>query len=114
VFAQGWTEYVNKVDRFSVPASNTKLVVAGLRLASPIGLAAGFDKSARAVPLLVCLYRPLAGWWLALAAWGVASNEAVRTPEPAWMVLSGASLLTAAIMRASGASASSGSRTPGR
>jgi hypothetical protein len=33
---------------------------------------------------------------VALAAWGVASNEAVRTPEPAWMVLSGASLLTAA------------------
>jgi hypothetical protein len=33
---------------------------------------------------------------VALAAWTVASTEAVRTPEPAWMVLSGASLLTAA------------------
>lgn len=32
----------------------------------------------------------------ALAAWSAASNEVVRTPEPAWMVLSGASLLTAA------------------
>jgi hypothetical protein len=32
----------------------------------------------------------------ALAAWTVASHEAVRSPEPAWMVLSGASLLTAA------------------
>jgi hypothetical protein len=32
----------------------------------------------------------------ALAAWTVAANEVVRTPEPAWMVLSGASLLTAA------------------
>lgn len=32
----------------------------------------------------------------ALAAWSVASDEVTRTPEPAWMVLSGASLLTAA------------------
>jgi hypothetical protein len=32
----------------------------------------------------------------ALAAWSVASTTAVRTPEPALMVLSGASLLTAA------------------
>jgi len=32
----------------------------------------------------------------ALAAWSDASNEAVRALEPAWMVLSGASLLTAA------------------
>lgn len=32
----------------------------------------------------------------ALAAWSDASTEAVRTLEPAWMVLSGASLLTAA------------------
>ena len=31
-----------------------------------------------------------------LAAWSVASHEVIRTPEPAWMVLSGASLLTAA------------------
>jgi hypothetical protein len=33
---------------------------------------------------------------VALAAGTAASNEAVRSPEPAWMVLSGASLLTAA------------------
>ena len=33
---------------------------------------------------------------VALAAWTAASTEAVQTPEPAWMVLSGASLLTAA------------------
>ena len=32
----------------------------------------------------------------ALAAGVIASNEAVRSLEPAWMVLSGASLLTAA------------------
>jgi hypothetical protein len=32
----------------------------------------------------------------ALAAWTVASDEVIRTPEPALMVLSGASLLTAA------------------
>ena len=32
----------------------------------------------------------------ALAAWSVAANEVVRSPEPALMVLSGASLLTAA------------------
>ena len=32
----------------------------------------------------------------ALAAWSVASNEAVHNPDPAWMVLSGASLLTVA------------------
>ena len=32
----------------------------------------------------------------ALAAWSVASDEVVRTPEPALMVLSGASLLMAA------------------
>ena len=32
----------------------------------------------------------------ALAAWSGASHEAIRTPEPAWMVLSGASLLTVA------------------
>jgi hypothetical protein len=35
---------------------------------------------------------------VALAAWTVASNEAVRSPEPAWMVLSGASLLTAELL----------------
>lgn len=32
----------------------------------------------------------------ALATWTVASNDVVRTPEPAWMVLSGTVLLTAA------------------
>jgi hypothetical protein len=32
----------------------------------------------------------------ALATWTVASNDVVRTPEPAWMVLSGTFLLTAA------------------
>jgi len=32
----------------------------------------------------------------ALAVWSVASDEVVRTPEPALMALSGASLLTAA------------------
>jgi hypothetical protein len=32
----------------------------------------------------------------ALAAWSGASSEVVRTPEPAWMLLSGASLLTVA------------------
>jgi hypothetical protein len=31
-----------------------------------------------------------------LAAWSGASGEVVRTPEPAWMLLSGASLLTVA------------------
>ena len=32
----------------------------------------------------------------ALVTWSAASEEVVRTPEPAWMVLSGASLLMAA------------------
>jgi hypothetical protein len=32
----------------------------------------------------------------ALAAWSGASSEVVRTPELAWMLLSGASLLTVA------------------
>jgi hypothetical protein len=32
----------------------------------------------------------------ALAAWSVAANEAVHNLDPVWMVLSGASLLTAA------------------
>lgn len=32
----------------------------------------------------------------ALAAWSVASDEAIRTPEPALMLLSGALLLMAA------------------
>ena len=32
----------------------------------------------------------------ALAAWSVASGEVIRTPEPAWMLLSGAVLLMAA------------------
>ena len=33
---------------------------------------------------------------VALAAWSAASDEVIRTPEPALMVLSGASLLMAA------------------
>jgi signal transduction histidine kinase len=47
--------------------------------------------AARAVPLLVCLYRPLAGWWLALAASALTAVVAdpVSSAEPwPWPVTS--------------------------
>jgi signal transduction histidine kinase len=47
--------------------------------------------AARAVPLLVCLYRPLAGWWLALAASALTAAVAdpVSSAEPwPWPVTS--------------------------
>lgn len=46
--------------------------------------------------LLVLAAAALVAEPTALAAWSVASDEVIRTPEPALLLLSGASLLMAA------------------
>jgi hypothetical protein len=57
--------------------------------------------AARALPLLVCLYRPMAGWWLELAASGLTALVAqpVRASEPwPWPVTSVFALIVVLVM----------------
>jgi signal transduction histidine kinase len=56
---------------------------------------------ARALPLLVCLYRPLAGWWLALAASALTAvlADPVSSAEPwPWPVTSVFALVVALVL----------------
>jgi signal transduction histidine kinase len=67
-----------------------------------LGLGASVALSAaRAVPLLVCLYRPLTGWWLELAASALTAlaAEPVSASEPwPWPVTSVFALAVALVM----------------